>query len=285
MPALKPQDTRDPRYIAMMETRQRQEAHAEAVRQAELAAKRGASDFLAYGPGGRQVQQPTVIPPAPTAIVVHREEVADLSAQKLEAEAFKAGEIIQRELASEGVRFERLKPKAARPFEDKKLVHLCDTRVGAIPYPNGKGMLMIHMSNFSSGKPVVTNRGLHYEGVTAERDTSKERFAFRTFGVENDQNGKPVRVDKNFTDKGLAFTEGNTANLIYACLKSAGKDADAWLEKLKARNEAKAKAEAKPAATSKTAGPTNISPLPPPRGMPSDRRRAAERQQSNGMKM
>lgn len=273
MPAMKPQDTRDPRYIAMLETQKQQEAHAEAVRQAELAAKRGASAFLAYGPGARQAQPTPTVSAKPTPVVVHNDEVAEVAARRLVAEGMKARDYIAERLNTHGIKTSSGDLKPSNPFKDKGLAHLFEVNVIAVPYTakdGTKGMLLGKMTNFDSGIAVPTGSGgIHYQNVTPKRVTSEEKSTLRFHGIRLDANGRAIGVDPNFTAKGIAWTIDNPDAVINACLKSAGK---------RPTVEAKAGLDITPKAEKR--------PIPKPKGGPRDARYANQQQrQTSGMRM
>lgn len=201
------------RYIDNMQLQR----DLEVRRQAELASKKGPSFFLSYGLDRARPEVSARV--NVTRRIVSNARVAQLSAEKLAAEASRAAVVIETELTPHGLKVFRGDGAVTRPFASKHLVHLCETTVCSIPYvAKGKrGRLVVIMTNFASGVAVPTKGGICYKDVVPMHDTTEERNAFRVLGVTTDSDGQTVDIDHRFTAKGIAWSVKSIQAITDAC--------------------------------------------------------------------
>lgn len=201
------------RYVDTVQIRR----DLEVEKNARFALNSGPSFFLAHGlEGARPGARPR---PNLTPLIVPKSEVARLSAQRLSAEADRAGAEIEKELTPLGLKVVRGDGVVTRPIASKHLVHLCETLVCYIPYATkaGKGRLVVKMTNFASGIAVPTRDGLHYRDVVPMRNTALERNTFRVLGIHVDADGTVIGIDPRFTANGIAWSVDSHQAITEAC--------------------------------------------------------------------
>lgn len=192
----------------------------EARKVAEINRNKGATDFLAHGPGVREKLQEVDT----RKERLHPAEVSDAAGIMLQREADRAYKILEDNMQWSGFPVSRGSRQVGQPFPE--FPHRKDTIVGIIDRGNGL-KVAITMANFQAQEIEPQADGtLAYRGVPKPRDGVAERPTLAVYGIRQTAEGK-FEVDPAFTKQGLAWKADNIQTVAKACYNAATRNAPA----------------------------------------------------------